>query len=465
VTRMDAPLPPLPTFLIIGAQKSATRWLRLNLGRHPEIFAAERELEFFNYRKHYEELGIDWYRRQFEGWSGEPIVGEATPGYMMPRHNPGRVANRIKAVVPDVRLLAVLRNPIDRAYSAMLHHIKRGRLAPGTRLLDIVCHPTSEHEWLGVITGGQYAASLRPFVRRFGDQLLVLLHDDVRDNPRAVYLDALRHVGAARQFVPPEIDQIVFSNASRISAPRLSAEERTELYPFFAYDLQQLETLLRVDLSRWRPGATSVHARDVERLGEHYGRSVAWAVGVLSAVDPKQYEEPTPCAGWSVRDILEHLVRTTLFYAWMLERDNSEPLPAERPSGLDDVLGGDPATAYRKAAGLFAGALERPGTLERLLSTNVGPAPALAFARLAVVNQIAHVWDVAVATGQTPLIPDDVVHVAQELAYITIPGTRKPDSEWGEVLPVSPIATPTERFIAYLGRDPERWCARVREGS
>ena len=62
----QAPLAPLPDFIIIGAQKSATRWLRDNLGRHPGIFAAKSEISFFNNTERYEDEGIDWYRRQFE---------------------------------------------------------------------------------------------------------------------------------------------------------------------------------------------------------------------------------------------------------------------------------------------------------------------------------------------------------------------------------------------------------------
>ena len=64
------PLAPLPTFLIIGAQKSATRWLRLNMGLHPSVFTAGREIEFFNNHTRFEAEGVEWYREQFSGWSG-----------------------------------------------------------------------------------------------------------------------------------------------------------------------------------------------------------------------------------------------------------------------------------------------------------------------------------------------------------------------------------------------------------
>ena len=147
---MELLAPPLPTFLIIGAQKSATRWLRLNLGLHPSVFTASRELEFFNNRERYQDLGTSWYRDQFEGWAGEAIVGEATPGYMFWRHHPEVVAERIQETLPDVRLIATLRNPIDRAQSAMVHHIEGGTLPPDSVLIDLVRATPPERDRLGM---------------------------------------------------------------------------------------------------------------------------------------------------------------------------------------------------------------------------------------------------------------------------------------------------------------------------
>jgi hypothetical protein len=253
-TDAAAPQPPLPTFIIIGAQKSATRWLRQNLGRHPEIFAAPHEVKYFNHPKRVAALGPDWYRWQFDGWAGERFTGEATPGYMMLGHNPADVAGRIRATVPDVRLIALLRNPVDRAYSAFVHHRRQGRIHPRARLLDVVRSCAPEDDWMGIITGGWYAASLRPFFDLFGDQLVVLLHDDVRSDPTSVFERALRHVGATPGFVPPSLAQVVFSNrehAEAASAP--SAVERCELFEYFRADVERLEPMLRHDLSAWRP--------------------------------------------------------------------------------------------------------------------------------------------------------------------------------------------------------------------
>src|SRR5205823_5545897 len=135
---MSTPELPLPTFLIIGAQKSATRWLRYNLGLHPDVYTVGKEVQFFSNNKRWTFLGVDWYREQFAGWSGEPVVGESTPSYMFYRHQPRLCAERIKSVIPDVRLVALLRNPIERAQSALAHHVARKRVEPDANLLELV---------------------------------------------------------------------------------------------------------------------------------------------------------------------------------------------------------------------------------------------------------------------------------------------------------------------------------------
>jgi hypothetical protein len=250
--------PPLPTFLIIGAQKSATRWLRFNLGLHPDVYAAPNEIEFFNNRDRYNDLGVSWYRSQFEDWAGESIVGEATPGYMFWRHQPTICAERVRSVVPDARLIAILRNPIDRAHSAMLHHIARNALPPDSDLVDIVRRTPADRDPLGLISGGWYAESLEPYRRRFGDQLLVVLHDDVGTDARGVYDGALRHVGARPDWAPSDLGQVRFSYRDRPGAGAnetrpLTAEQRRDLYAYFADDISRLAEMLGRDLSIWDP--------------------------------------------------------------------------------------------------------------------------------------------------------------------------------------------------------------------
>jgi hypothetical protein len=182
---------------------------------------------------------------------------------MMWRHDPFRVAQRIKQRLPDARLLAILRNPVDRANSAMLHHIRRGRLPENARLLDVVRERLpAEKDRLGLIAGGWYAKSLAPFLFRYGEQLLVLFQDDVVAEPEKPFEAALRHVGADPEFRPAQLAEVVFSNQRR--APRqssvLTPEDRAELWEYFRDDVAQLEEILGCDLSRWHPSAADAQA-------------------------------------------------------------------------------------------------------------------------------------------------------------------------------------------------------------
>lgn len=248
-------LAPLPTFLIIGAQKSATRWLRSNLGRHPQIYTAPQEIAFFNNDQHFAELGVEWYRSQFAGWSGEPFLGEATPGYMMWRHQPEVVSRRIDDTIPGVRLIAILRNPVDRAYSAMIHHQKRDQIPPHAELTQLVKETDPNVDLLGIVAGGWYAASLRPFLRRFGSRLLVLIHDELSTNPKGLYRRALTHIGADPSFVPPNLEETRFSNRTeeeRQTDP-LTTDQRRDLFARFSHDIHELEELLGRPLTEWYP--------------------------------------------------------------------------------------------------------------------------------------------------------------------------------------------------------------------
>jgi hypothetical protein len=105
----------LPDFVVIGGKKCGTSFFYHLLSQHPYVEpAAAKELHFFD--RHFDE-GLEWYRRCFPQprWEDgrRTITGEATPGYMRSSLAPVRMAR----VVPQARLIALLRNPVDRAYS------------------------------------------------------------------------------------------------------------------------------------------------------------------------------------------------------------------------------------------------------------------------------------------------------------------------------------------------------------
>ena len=113
----------LPNFVIIGAQKSGTTFLYNLLTRHPYVEGTfEKEVHYFD---RYFEKGIEWYRSQFplpkRNEERKFITGETTPDYLFHPH----AAKRMVKVVPQARLILLLRNPVDRAYSHYHHNLTR----------------------------------------------------------------------------------------------------------------------------------------------------------------------------------------------------------------------------------------------------------------------------------------------------------------------------------------------------
>lgn len=128
--RISAPIRLLPDFIIIGAQRSGTTSLYRYLCTHPAIGrAAKKEVHFFDFSF---KKGINWYRRHFPIWlykyyrqqirQQELLTGEASPYYIFYPLAP----HRISQLLPRVKLIVLLRNPVDRAYSHYWHEVRRG---------------------------------------------------------------------------------------------------------------------------------------------------------------------------------------------------------------------------------------------------------------------------------------------------------------------------------------------------
>ena len=250
---------PLPTFLIIGAQKSATRWLRLNLGLHPDVFAASRRARVLQQRRPLPRAsGPDWYREQFEGWDGEAIVGEATPGLHVLAPPPG---GRLRAHRRDAARRAADRDAAqpDRPRAVGDGAPHGGRHAPGRlrarRARAARRRPNATSSGSSAAAGTPQ--SLEPYRERFGDRLLVVLHDDVDDDPRGVYDErAAPHRRDARLRAARVRAGALQPSAAASSEPGrrpLTLDERRELWEYFADDVAKLEQMLGRDLSLWDP--------------------------------------------------------------------------------------------------------------------------------------------------------------------------------------------------------------------
>lgn len=104
--------------------KAGTTGVFENLRAHPDVFMPElKELDFFVDRQNWR-LGRDWYERQFEGGHGAVAVGEASPRYTMFPLHPG-VPERIHSMLPDVKVVYVVRHPITRMVSHYRHRARR----------------------------------------------------------------------------------------------------------------------------------------------------------------------------------------------------------------------------------------------------------------------------------------------------------------------------------------------------
>lgn len=170
----------LPDFLVIGAQRAGTTWLDIMLRSHGEIRMARNRKEVHFFDEHYDK-GVDWYRSFFEPADGESAasrVGETTPHYL---YDP-RVPERVAELLPDCRLVAILRNPIDRAYSQYGHNVK-------SKGWTIGFEEAIERE-PQLLDRGRYMDQLQRFLRLFRrDQLLVCIFEESTSEPGAAARD------------------------------------------------------------------------------------------------------------------------------------------------------------------------------------------------------------------------------------------------------------------------------------
>jgi hypothetical protein len=116
----------LPDFLIIGAMKAGTTALHSYLARHPQLYMSQpKELKFFVEEFNWSQ-GPDWYAHFFEAAGDSRRAGESSPHYSMATQYRG-VPERIAGLLPDAKLIYLIRDPVARIRSAYLHRVSRGR--------------------------------------------------------------------------------------------------------------------------------------------------------------------------------------------------------------------------------------------------------------------------------------------------------------------------------------------------
>jgi hypothetical protein len=296
----------LPNFLLIGAAKSGTTALYTYIKQHPEVFmATPKELRFFSYQGPYPvDLNQDYihagvttledYEHHFDKVKAERIIGEASPMYLYYKDT----AKRIQQVIPDVKMLAILRNPVDRAFSAYTHALRdwkedsktfeealakeRERIDAGW---DILWHYTK---------AGFYYKQLVPYFDIFNpDQIKVVLYDDLVADPhgllqnifgflavdkgfspntsrqpnisgfpkstgfhefmRRVFIEDNIIKRISRKIFPKSLRQKLMVNLREANLEKRSMPEKIkkDLIDMFYDDMIELEKLINRDLSNW----------------------------------------------------------------------------------------------------------------------------------------------------------------------------------------------------------------------
>lgn len=210
----------LPDFLIIGAQKAGTTWLRALLRDHPAVYMPGRELHFFN-KDHHFNRGVDWYTKQFAAADEQQLVGEKTPNYLWTNapstgSDAANTHRRIAETCPDVKLIAILRDPADRAISAYNHHLCRGRLPPHVSMERVLFGDhTAFARRHGILSMGMYDRHLQDYLDVFDrEQLLLLIFEEhVVNNPEHGLQKACRFLDLDRSSIsrPPDAPHHVHS--------------------------------------------------------------------------------------------------------------------------------------------------------------------------------------------------------------------------------------------------------------
>jgi hypothetical protein len=185
-------------FLGIGANRCGTTSLWRALDSHPQVrVPSDKEREFFSSEESYER-GLEHYvRRTFPDLRDGEAIGAVTPQLMDPRSVRTNV-ERIQATCPDVRLIALLRDPIERAVSQLrrMKKISHGKEESFDEFVERVSAKRGGSEKIPLLRASEYGRILRRYYETFGaDQIRVFFTADLDRDPATVYRQVFEHIG------------------------------------------------------------------------------------------------------------------------------------------------------------------------------------------------------------------------------------------------------------------------------
>jgi uncharacterized protein (TIGR03086 family) len=189
-----------------------------------------------------------------------------------------------------------------------------------------------------------------------------------------------------------------------------------------------------------------------------YAQAIEQANSVVAGVRLDQMANATPCPKWDTRALLNHLVGSNL----MMSAVGSGRTMGEGASGteavasLGDVVGDDPAAAYRAASSSALEAFRAPGALERSWKLPFGEIPGAAALNIHFTETITHAWDLAKATGQLDRLDDGLAAAGEAVArgFVQPEYRNEAGDPYGAEVSVPEGASASDRFAGFMGRTP-----------
>lgn len=202
----------LPNLVIIGAQKCGTSGLHYYLGLHPEVSMSNpKELNFFIAERNWGR-GVEWYSRHFD--PNARCRGEASPNYTaFPQHM--GVPQRMAEVVPDAKLVYLVRDPLQRIAAHYVHNYAKRREKGDLRAT--LLHPNTSY-----VPRSRYFTQLQRFLEVYdAERVMVIDNDDLRDERASTLRRLFEFIGVDPTFEHPRFEQVRHSTSRKKRATKL----------------------------------------------------------------------------------------------------------------------------------------------------------------------------------------------------------------------------------------------------
>jgi uncharacterized protein (TIGR03086 family) len=175
---------------------------------------------------------------------------------------------------------------------------------------------------------------------------------------------------------------------------------------------------------------------------------------LVDGIKPDQWTNPTPCADWNVRQVLQHVTNGNVIFAKLATGERA-PGPITPEERAVDWLGADPAAGFRATGKAMHDAFLTPGFLEGRHETPVmGEQSGTTMVHMRMNELLIHGWDLARGTGQPADLPEDLAEGALTLWQTRLADRPRQGMPFDAPKPVADDAPAIDRLAAFLGRQP-----------